>query len=1198
MTSFVCRFRSAFQATARLFVVGILFAASAGLGSQSVDLATDPWRLQLDEKAAWRDDPLFLPDEVDLVKIPSNPPTGGWGVLSAAASKAVTLPSTVEEHFWGKTAIGERPYAAGEYFYWHSDPGVKNGNYLGVSWWSREFSAPTLKPGQRLVINFRGARLRAEVYVNHQLVGYNLITEVPFTADVTGAVKTGEGNQLDVRITNPGGFLDWTDWGPPIKWGKYDIPRSHGFGGLDAGIVMEIRDAVAVRELAILNRPSPRHVDLVIDVASTGPEYAGPVALSISRAGSVVWKGEFAIVVPAGGVAQITREVWVPSAALWDIDHPNLYEAVAELPNLDNSGRTVSFGFRWFAPEGIGEDAQFRLNDRRIVLRSAISWGYWMPNGLWPTDVMAEKEVRVAKSLGLNSLQFHRNIGRPNVLDAHDRLGLLRYEEPGAGRNAYMPLDVKGGIASPTGPISQPPFVLTGEGNPPSEWRMRYEIAKILGMVRRDRSHPSLVLYCIQNEQNPPLSWPAIPWLFRRIQEIDPSRTVYLHSGVAAHNQLVALPYTAKLLHEDGTGYSGWFDKHTVGGPGVYQDGLYKSPQDFSHYSDNKKEIVTWGEMLGVGVPDDHEAILEWYREHGLSGYDVGVHENALGAYNTFLDRWKFREAYPTASKLFRDVGARSYYFWAKIMEQARACNENDSLVISGWESTTIENHSGIVDTLRNFRADPDILRRSLQPEVLVVRPRHLVLTPGEEAIVDIHLVNEVNRQGPHLLRFEALASNGVVIYSDKFNVKVAGGNLFGQLLQENIRFPISTAGTIIVRATLEPSVQPAERRLTGEGELFVVEPAGSNGRLGRVGLIEEDGKIAAALRATISLETNSELPGHLNAVIVASGATWEGKVERSRDKFSNAADAKLFEFMATGQSGVIATLRNLAPGRATVELFFGEESWQEAGRRVFDVAINGQVLLKDFDVFKEAGGRYRALVKTFEVELNSSELRLEVPRVTADQATFAGIRLTDSTGRVVAVAFRDTPYIDPTGCEWMPFAAASVLINESKMTDLLTRVEQDGLRLVFCTNGVGDAAEIARRLAQHGLIQYRGTIAEARDPWMGSWYFARKHWLFDGLPADCVLGWQYQIPAAGSGVGGLLVESVPGKLLEVVVGYGRDHEALVGMGACIIHYGKGVIVLPAIPGLRSSITSATGVSLTQPVARRLLTNALRAELP
>ena len=107
-----------------------------------------------------------------------------------------------------------------------------------------------------------------------------------------------------------------------------------------------------------------------------------------------------------------------------------------QLSSKGADNRTVAFGFRTFAPEGLGTNALFRLNGRRMKIYTAISWGYWGINGMWPTPELAEKEVTQAKKLNLTCLNFHRNLAKEDVLRAHDRLGLLRYMEPGAGKMA------------------------------------------------------------------------------------------------------------------------------------------------------------------------------------------------------------------------------------------------------------------------------------------------------------------------------------------------------------------------------------------------------------------------------------------------------------------------------------------------------------------------------------------------------------------------------------------------------------------------------------------------------------------------------------------------------------------------------------------------------------------------------------------
>jgi len=72
-----------------------------------------------------------------------------------------------------------------------------------------------------------------------------------------------------------------------------------------------------------------------------------------------------------------------------------------------------------------------------------------------------------------------------------------------------------------------------------------------------------------------------------------------------------------------------------------------------------------------------------------------------------------------------------------------------------------------------------------------------------------------------------------------------------------------------------------------------------------------------------------------------------------------------------TGVSGLRrCTLPVAGPGdgkaRYTVRLAFAELEHESAGRRVFDIKVQGRITAKDFDVFKETGGRNRAIIKEF----------------------------------------------------------------------------------------------------------------------------------------------------------------------------------------------------------------------------------------
>lgn len=189
----------------------------------AVMIPDEGWRMWPDQKAEWRHDKIYLPEDVDLKKLPINPPTGGWDALNAHQGIELSLPSTVEQYFWG--IDGYRPYTTHDYRFAATDHEVKNGNYLGVSWWWRPIEIPESYAGKQILLHIRGARQRAEVYLSHKLVGYSILEELPFECDLTHAAMPGQTNHLAIRITNPGGEMDWVD-DRRIQWGSVSFQQS------------------------------------------------------------------------------------------------------------------------------------------------------------------------------------------------------------------------------------------------------------------------------------------------------------------------------------------------------------------------------------------------------------------------------------------------------------------------------------------------------------------------------------------------------------------------------------------------------------------------------------------------------------------------------------------------------------------------------------------------------------------------------------------------------------------------------------------------------------------------------------------------------------------------------------------------------------------------------------------------------------
>ena len=91
----------------------------------------------------------------------------------------------------------------------------------------------------------------------------------------------------------------------------------------------------------------------------------------------------------------------------------------------------------------------------------------------------------------------------------------------------------------------------------------------------------------------------------------------------------------------------------------------------------------------------------------------------------------------------------------------------------------------------------------------------------------------------------------------------------------------------------------------------------------------------------------------------------------------------------------VTYTLPSLTSGVSyKVRLHFSENIWPVTGLRQFDVTINGTTVLSNFDIYAEAGARFKAVVKEFSTTANTSgQIVIEFTNV-ANYAKIGGIEI------------------------------------------------------------------------------------------------------------------------------------------------------------------------------------------------------------
>jgi hypothetical protein len=97
-----------------------------------------------------------------------------------------------------------------------------------------------------------------------------------------------------------------------------------------------------------------------------------------------------------------------------------------------------------------------------------------------------------------------------------------------------------------------------------------------------------------------------------------------------------------------------------------------------------------------------------------------------------------------------------------------------------------------------------------------------------------------------------------------------------------------------------------------------------------------------------VSLEPKTAVPFYHHSLFVEGGTGWPWVV-------------------ASGIKGAeVIHIKGLKAGTATVRLYFADPDYHESNQRIFDVALNGEMVANALDVALLAGGRLKGLVQSY----------------------------------------------------------------------------------------------------------------------------------------------------------------------------------------------------------------------------------------
>lgn len=283
-----------------------------------------------------------------------------------------------------------------------------------ILWYSKVFTVDDAVKNERILLHFGAVDWQCKVYVNGTFVGEHIGGYVPFSLDITDALRESE-NELCVAVYDP------TDEGWQQR-GKQTL-ESHGFwytatSGIWQTVWLEGVARSYVKKVKLT--PDIDNDRLKIELSLAGD--ADKIVAEVLDGNSVLLKQEI----------QIADEVELPSYELWSPENPKLYDLRITLYKGEEVTDSIVayFGMRKYSIKTVDGLPRLCLNNQPYFQNGLLDQGYWCDGGMTPpTDEAMIYDIAKMKELGFNMLRKHIKMEPARWYYHCDRLGMLVWQD-------------------------------------------------------------------------------------------------------------------------------------------------------------------------------------------------------------------------------------------------------------------------------------------------------------------------------------------------------------------------------------------------------------------------------------------------------------------------------------------------------------------------------------------------------------------------------------------------------------------------------------------------------------------------------------------------------------------------------------------------------------------------------------------------
>lgn len=340
-----------------------------------------------------------------------------------------------------------------------------NGFFPGGVWqYEKTFVADEELRGRRVLLRFEGVYRGASVWVNGALAGHRPYGYTDFTVSIGEHLSFGDENVVEVHAMSHADSRWYS--GAGIYRPVHLIVGRPVHIALDGVTITTptVDDGGAVVAVAT----TVENESLVTTTTTVTTEVA-------DEAGVVVARDVAPLTMFPGATETLRQRLLVEQPRRWSVDAPNLYtcRTTVEAEGEAIDEETTSFGIRTLE---VDAGRGLRINGEPVELRGAC---IHHDNGVIGAATIPradERRVEILKDAGFNALRSAHHPMSGEMLAACDRLGMLVMDEAFDMWAEQKNDDDYGRVF-------------------PDWWE-----ADVDAMVRKDRNHPSVIMYSIGNE--------------------------------------------------------------------------------------------------------------------------------------------------------------------------------------------------------------------------------------------------------------------------------------------------------------------------------------------------------------------------------------------------------------------------------------------------------------------------------------------------------------------------------------------------------------------------------------------------------------------------------------------------------------------------------------------------------------------------